>query len=60
VRRYRGSNRIALTDLLTRFKDFELANGDKGWTPRQALNVHGPATLPLRFTTTGSLTRAAR
>ena len=40
--------RIGLTDLLERFKNFELA-GDQPWEPRQALNVHGPARLPIRF-----------
>ena len=44
----RLESRIALSDLLDRFKDFELAS-DQPWVPRQALNVHGPATLPLRF-----------
>jgi cytochrome P450 len=39
--------RIALTDLLARFSHFEPAN-DRPWTPRQALNVHGPASLPIR------------
>lgn len=37
--------RIGLTDLLA--GSLELAN-DKPWTPRQALNVHGPASLPVR------------
>jgi len=40
--------RIGLTDLLERFKNFELA-GDQPWEPRQALNVYGPARLPIRF-----------
>jgi cytochrome P450 len=40
--------RIALTDLLTRLPGLELAN-DKPWEPRQALHVHGPARLPIRF-----------
>ena len=40
--------RIALTDLLERFKDFELAGGGR-WEPRQALNVHGPTRLPIRY-----------
>ena len=39
--------RIALTDLLTRFSHFELAEAP--WEPRRALNVLGPASLPLRF-----------
>jgi cytochrome P450 len=39
--------RIALTDLLTKFKRLERANNDP-WPPRQALHVHGPARLPLR------------
>jgi cytochrome P450 len=40
--------RIALSDLLSRTKHFELANNDP-WVPRKALHVHGPASLPLRF-----------
>jgi cytochrome P450 len=40
--------RIALTDLLARFKRFELAT-DQPWEPRKALHVHGPTSLPLRF-----------
>jgi cytochrome P450 len=39
--------RIALADLLERVKDFESAC-DEPWEPRQALNVHGPARLPIR------------
>lgn len=41
--------RIALTDLLERMKNFQLA-GSEPWQPRQALHVHGPARLPIRFT----------
>jgi cytochrome P450 len=40
--------RIALADILRRFRQFELAGGQP-WQPRQALNVHGPARLPIRF-----------
>jgi cytochrome P450 len=40
--------RIALTDLLERLKDFALASAAP-WEPRQALHVHGPARLPIRF-----------
>jgi cytochrome P450 len=40
--------RIALSDLLERFKNFELVS-DQPWEPRKALNVHGPARLPIRF-----------
>ena len=40
--------KIALSDLLARFKNFELAT-DQPWEPRQALNVHGPTSLPIRF-----------
>lgn len=39
--------RVALSDLLHRFRNFELA--DRAWEPRQALNVLGPARLPIRF-----------
>ena len=44
----RMETRIALTDLLTRLTNFEYATSDP-WPPRQALNVHGPTSLPLRF-----------
>ena len=40
--------KIALSDLLARFKNFELAT-DQPSEPRQALNVHGPTRLPIRF-----------
>ncbi|HTM49439.1 MAG TPA: cytochrome P450 [Bryobacteraceae bacterium] len=45
----RLESKIALSDLLRRFQSFELASGQP-WEPRQALNVHGPASLPIRFT----------
>jgi cytochrome P450 len=41
-------SRIALSDLLGRFENFELAT-DEPWQPRQALHVHGPTRLPIRF-----------
>jgi cytochrome P450 len=41
--------RIALADFLERVQDFELAS-DEPWEPRQALGVHGPSRLPIRFT----------
>ena len=44
----RLETRIALTDLLQRLGRFELAS-DEPWKPRQALHVHGPASLPIRF-----------
>jgi cytochrome P450 len=44
----RLESRIALSDLLTRMEVFELAS-DAPWQPRQALHVHGPASLPIRF-----------
>src|ERR1700735_1194458 len=44
----RMESRIALSDLLARFKNFELAT-DRPWQPREALNVHGPAHLHIRF-----------
>ncbi|MCP3163421.1 cytochrome P450 [Myxococcus qinghaiensis] len=40
--------RVALTDLLERLRNFRLAS-DEPWQPRQALHVHGPTHLPLRF-----------
>ena len=44
----RMESKIALSDLLARFKNFELAS-DLPWEPRAALNVHGPTRLPIRF-----------
>jgi cytochrome P450 len=41
--------RIALADFLGRVDQFELAT-DGPWEPRQALSVHGPSRLPIRFT----------
>ena len=41
--------RIALADFLERVKKFELAS-DEPWEPRQALHVHSPSRLPIRFT----------
>src|SRR5205807_1371882 len=41
--------RIALTDFLERVKGFALAS-DEPWEPRNALHVHGPSRLPIRFT----------
>ncbi|WP_223782267.1 cytochrome P450 [Myxococcus sp. AS-1-15] len=40
--------RVALTDLLEMLGDFRLAS-DAPWEPRQALHIHGPKRLPLRF-----------
>ena len=40
--------RIALSDLLARLKNLALASAEP-WQPRQALNVHCPAHLPIRF-----------
>ncbi|MEA2711980.1 MAG: hypothetical protein QOF78_4581 [Phycisphaerales bacterium] len=40
--------KIALTDLLARFTDFSRAS-DEPWEPRKAFHIHGPARLPLRF-----------
>lgn len=40
--------RIALSDILEQFEDFEFADSGP-WRPREALNVHGPASLPIRF-----------
>jgi cytochrome P450 len=41
--------RIALAEFLQRVQGFELAS-DEPWEPRQALHVHGPSRLPIRFT----------
>jgi cytochrome P450 len=40
--------RIALTDLLTRLGGLQHAT-DQPWQPRQAIHVHGPTSLPIRF-----------
>jgi cytochrome P450 len=40
--------RIALTDFLERVQGFELASQEP-WEPRQAVQVHGPSRLPIRF-----------
>jgi cytochrome P450 len=45
----RLEGRIALADFLERVKGFALAS-DEPWEPRQALSVHGPSRLPIRFT----------
>ena len=44
----RQEARIALPDLLGRLKNLEV-EGIDNWPPRQALHVHGPASLPVRF-----------
>jgi cytochrome P450 len=41
--------RIALSELLTRLQNLELASTEP-WQPRKALHVHGPSRLPIRFT----------
>lgn len=43
--------RVALPDLLERLPELHLAS-DEPWQPREALHVHGPARLPIRFTPT--------
>ena len=45
----RQEARIALPDLLGRLKNLEV-EGLESWPPRQALHVHGPASLPVCFT----------
>jgi cytochrome P450 len=40
--------RIALADVLERLRNLELAT-DQAWQPREALNVLGPTSLPIRF-----------
>jgi cytochrome P450 len=40
--------KIALSDLMMRFENFELATTEP-WEPRKALHVHGPTRLPIRF-----------
>jgi cytochrome P450 len=44
----RLETRIALTDLLGQTESFALASNDP-WPPRRALQIHGPARLPIRF-----------
>jgi cytochrome P450 len=44
----RMESRIAVTDLLTRFPQLDVAL-DGPWKPRQALHVLGPDRLPVRF-----------
>lgn len=46
--------RIALEDILERLPEFALAT-DEPWEPRQALHVHGPTRLPLRWRTPSRL-----
>jgi cytochrome P450 len=46
----RLESKIALTEFLTRVKDFQLAS-DQPWEPRKALHVYGPTRLPIRFAT---------
>ena len=41
---------IALPDILTRFRSFELASSGP-WEPRKALHVYGPSSLRIRFET---------
>jgi cytochrome P450 len=40
--------RVAIPDLLDRLKDLQLSSSEP-WQPRQALHVHGPARLAVRF-----------
>ena len=45
----RLEGRVALSALLERFADFWRA--ERGaWAPCKAINVHGPRSLPVRFT----------
>jgi cytochrome P450 len=49
--------RVALGDLLERLDDVALAD-DEPWPPREALHVHGPARLHVRFTPRAAVTRS--
>ena len=40
---------IERADLLVRLKTFELATPT--WTPSAGFHIHGPSSLPIRFTT---------
>lgn len=42
--------RVALTDLLAAWRTFAPASAEP-WQPRQALHIHGPASLRMNFTT---------
>ena len=44
----RVEGRIALSDLLSRVDDIQLARSEP-WEPRRGLHVHGPSRLPIRF-----------
>lgn len=44
----RLEGRVALGDILDRWKHFELA-GSEPWEPREAFHVHGPSRLPVRY-----------
>jgi cytochrome P450 len=44
----RLEGRVAIADLLARFRTFERADSEP-WLPRKALLVHGPARLPIRL-----------
>jgi hypothetical protein len=48
VSELRWPKQVALSDLLGRFANFELATKEP-WQPRKALHVYGPASLPIRF-----------
>lgn len=41
--------RVALPDLMGRLKNLKVES-PRSWTPRKALHVHGPASLPVQFT----------
>jgi len=44
----RLEGRVAIGHLLDRLDAVEIAS-DEPWEPREALHVHGPARLPIRF-----------
>lgn len=44
----RIEGRVALTHLLARMDEIELAGGG-AWEPREGFHVHGPTRLPIRF-----------
>ncbi|HKQ38920.1 MAG TPA: cytochrome P450 [Verrucomicrobiae bacterium] len=45
----RVEGRVALTDLLGRMANIQLSTKEP-WEPRRGLHVHGPSSLPIRFT----------
>jgi cytochrome P450 len=45
--------RVAMEEFLSACSDFQLQSNTP-WPPRKALNIHGPASLPIRITARGA------